>query len=73
MQNISTNNSSMVISDHYNSLSESDRKLFRDSVMTETGISISTFYYKMRKGNWRLPELTIAINLINRANNAGEN
>lgn len=65
--------SPMVITDHYYSLSESERKIFRDLVMNETGISMSAFYYKMRNGNWRTPERNIVISLINRSNNAGEN
>ena len=73
MQTNTEQKNPMVITDHYYSLSEADRKRFRDSVMTETGISMSSFYYKMRNGNWRTPEKTIVINLINRLNNAGEN
>lgn len=54
----------MAISDYYNSLDEEDRKEFRLRVMIETGFSYSTFYYKMRNGNWTKAEVTVINSII---------
>lgn len=49
----------MVISDYYKSLSENLKEKFRKRVLDETGMSYTTFYYKLRKHNWRRSEVFI--------------
>lgn len=47
----------MVIFDYYKALKESDKCKIRDKFIYDSGLSRSTFYYKMRKGNWTKLEL----------------
>ncbi len=55
----------MVISDYYKSLEEKDKKEFRERVLEELGISLPTFYYKVRKGNWNKLEQKTVEAIIN--------
>lgn len=52
-----TKNDKMVLKDYYNSLSEEAKKEFRESILAHTGMSLPSFYYKMRKGSWHKMEM----------------
>lgn len=54
----------MVISDYFRELTEDDKVAFRNRVMNETGMSYSTFYYKVRNASWSKSEATIISNII---------
>lgn len=63
----------MVIIDYYNSLTKDQKKIFRDKVLEETGISLPSFYYKVRNDVWRKSEQTIVDKIINEIVYVGEN
>lgn len=54
----------MVISDYYKGLSENLKEIFRKRVLDETGMSYSSFYYKLRNHNWRKSEVVIINGII---------
>lgn len=54
----------MVISDYFKKLADDDKVAFRNRVLVETGMSYSTFYYKVRHGNWTKSEETIISSII---------
>ncbi len=60
----------MVIIDYYSNLGKDDRKVFRDEVMARCGIQYPTFYRKMKKDNWRKPEVEIIAAIIKRMGGA---
>lgn len=60
----------LVFSDYYTKLSVEKKKEFRELVIEETGMSLPTFYYKMRNKNWRKSEISIISNIINNFSNA---
>lgn len=55
----------MVISDYYNSLDDTGKKLFRNKVIEALEISLPTFYYKLRKGSWRKIEIQVITQFTN--------
>lgn len=45
--------SKMVFKDHYDCLSEEQRVLLRDAFISESGISLCSFYQKLRENKFR--------------------
>lgn len=61
----------LVFSDYYSKLSEEKKKELRELVIEETGISLPTFYYKIRNNSWRKSEISIISNIINQFSDVG--
>ena len=56
----------MVVSDYYKSLDyEKEKKKFRDKVLELTGMSIASFYNKLRAESWRPSEIYVINTIIN--------
>jgi hypothetical protein len=60
----------MVIIDYYKSLDEGSKIRFREQVFERTGMSYSTFYYKIRNNSFSMLEREAILKLIE---NAGKN
>lgn len=47
------NLSKMVFKDYYDTLSDTDKENLRNLIITESGISYTTFYYKLRNNSFK--------------------
>ncbi len=47
------NLSKMVFKDYYDTLSDTDKENLRNLIITESGISYTTFYYKLRNNAFK--------------------
>lgn len=55
----------MAFKDYYNSLSEEDKTILRERILSESGMAYTTFYYKLRFESWKPLERTLINNIIN--------
>ena len=61
----------MVLRDHYNALTEKQKTDLREKVLSESGMSYTTFYYKLRYNTFKPLEVTLINDIINSINNYG--
>lgn len=59
----------MVFRDHYNALTEKQRTDLREKVLAESGMSYTTFYYKLRHNAFKPLEMVLINDIINSINN----
>jgi len=50
---------------HYDSLNDRNKVLTRDAFLKESGLSQNTFYYKLKKQNYKRKEIEILAELLN--------
>ena len=55
----------MVYKDHYNLLSNDARSELRNAFLSQTGLSLPSFYYKMRANSFKKMEETLLVDLFN--------
>lgn len=55
----------MVYKDHYNLLSDDAKSELRDVFLSQTGLSLPSFYYKMRANSFKKMEETLLVDLFN--------
>lgn len=55
----------MVFKDYYDSLSDADKETVRNLILSESGMSYPTFYYKLRNGTFKPLELRLINKIIN--------
>lgn len=55
----------MVFKDYYDSLSDVDKETVRNLILSESGMSYPTFYYKLRNGTFKPLELRLINKIIN--------
>lgn len=58
----------LVFKDHYDSLTDSDKETVRNRILTESGMSYPTFYYKLRHNTFKPLELKLINNIIEEIN-----
>lgn len=58
----------MVLRDHYNALTEKQKTDFREKVLSESGMSYTTFYYKLRYNTFKPLEVALINDIINSIN-----
>lgn len=55
----------MVFKDYYDSLSDTDKETIRNRILSESGMSYPTFYYKLRNGTFKPLELRLITKIMN--------
>lgn len=55
----------MVFKDYYDSLSDADKEAIRNCILSESGMSYPTFYYKLRNGTFKPLELRLITKIMN--------
>ena len=53
------NPSKMVFRDHYNGLSDKEKEEVRNTIIGQSGMSYTTFYYKLRYNTFKPLELKL--------------
>ena len=61
---MSHKNRKIVISEYYNLLSDHKKKSFRDTFLEKTGLTVPSFYYKIRHSAFKKMETNILAELI---------
>lgn len=59
----------IVLKSHYESLSMEDKLALRDAVIRRSGMSLPTFYYKMKQNSWKPLEQELFIDILNNISN----
>ena len=54
----------MVFRDHYNALPDKRKEEVRNTILTESGMSYTTFYYKLRYNTFKPLELKLIANVL---------
>lgn len=54
----------MVFKDHYDNLADSDKETVRNRILSESGMSYPTFYYKLKHNTFKPLELRLINNII---------
>lgn len=54
----------MVFKDHYDNLADSDKETVRNRILSESGMSYPTFYYKLKHNTFKPLELKLINNII---------
>lgn len=55
----------MVFKDYYDSLSDADKETVRNQILSESGMSYTTFYYKLRNDSFKPLEVRLIRKIIN--------
>lgn len=54
----------MVFKDYYDSLSDADKETVRNRILSESGMSYTTFYYKLRNDSFKPLETRLICKII---------
>lgn len=54
----------MVFRDHYNALPDKQKEEIRNTILVESGMSYTTFYYKLRYNTFKPLELKLIANIL---------
>lgn len=54
----------MVFKDYYDTLSDADKETVRNQILSESGMSYTTFYYKLRKNSFKPLEVRLIRKII---------
>jgi len=67
------NNTVNEFFDYYSNCTADSKELIRLKVIKKCGFSYSSFYYKMRKGNFSATEITVLKKVLNKSTAAYKN
>lgn len=54
----------MVFTDYYNTLPDKDKETVRNEVLSQSGMSYPTFYYKLRNNSFKPLELKLIEKIV---------
>jgi len=54
---------------HYDLQNDTNKKILRDAFLDETGLSMNTFYYKLRKKNYKKKEVEVLAKITHKFRN----